>query len=218
MFLDSVIKTTSVNKVQLLTFSNRVQEEQFTVVNGDWSALREALKNSTYDGATIFKELNKVTKSGQTIVFTDGNTVGEDDLLSLDEGNILVNGVIDANKKNLRLWEFLNKVLFIDLTDTDAEIQNLTDQKIEGIVYLDGKPVTRVLVTASNGESMVTDDDGRFQYQGKIGDTLRINGGASNKREVVVENYDEEISFFLDSGTVNLSEVVVTEERKELED
>lgn len=63
------------------------------VTDGEWGALRLELENVSYDGATIFRNLNQVNRKGRTVVFTDGNKNVEEDFLSLDKEDVLINNV-----------------------------------------------------------------------------------------------------------------------------
>jgi len=215
-FLDSLINTQQLEYVQLLKFANDVQEKNFHITNGDWSGLKSELQNVSYDGATIFKNLNQITRKGKTWVFTDGNKVFEDDFLSLDKDDMLINSSTGANFKTLQIWEFMNRATLIDLTNKSLiQENNDVNPSIKGSVYLEGKPAARILVHSSSGQSFVSDVDGRFQYKGKIGDTLRIKGIQNNHNELIIKDYESEINFFLNSKTVVLDEVTVSENRLE---
>ncbi|MEM8929178.1 MAG: TonB-dependent receptor plug domain-containing protein [Bacteroidota bacterium] len=214
--VDSLITTLNIIDVQLLNFSNDVQEKNFLIKKGDWSALKEELSKSTYDGATKYQNLNQFTKNDIGLVFTDGNKVFDDDFLSLDEGDILVNTSPNADYKTLRLWEFLNRINLIDYTREIKKAKNTGKRgNITGFVHADGKPLAKVLVQSSSGDSFITNAVGQFQYNGNVGDTLRIRRGNDTFQELVVDDLESEIKFFLDSKTVALDEVTVTEERIE---
>lgn len=217
--LDSLITMQHVEYVRLLSFANDVQEENYTISNGNWSALKQTLSNSTYDGSSNYQGLNQVTKSGKSIVFTDGNKVFTDDFLSLDKGDILVNSSAKADYKTLHLWEFLNRATLIDLTKNSLNEKNFDKTpSIKGSVYVDGKPATNVLIHSSSGQSFISDGAGRFQYEGSIGDTLRIKGTQNNHNDLIVNDYENEINFFLDSKTVALDEVTVSADALEESD
>lgn len=215
-FLDSLITTDQLNNVQLLKFANDVQENIYNITNGDWSSLKNELQNISYDGGTVFKNLNQITRKGKTLVFTDGDKVFKDDFLSLDKDDMLVNSSISANLKTLQIWEFMNRASLIDLRKNSLNEKNSdATPSINGAVYLEGKPAAKVLIHSSSGQSFITDMDGRFQYKGRLGDTLRIKGTQNNHNDLIVNNYDGELNFFLDSKTVALDEVTVSEDRLE---
>ena len=216
-FLDSIITSDKVQNVELLLFSNNVEKEDFLISAGTWTSLKERLSKVMYDGATNYQQLNQITKNGKVYVFTDGNSVIADDFLSLDQGDVIINTSPTANLKTLQLWEFLNRATVIDFSNSPENMLE-GSPTVGGIVYLDGKPLTNVLINSSSGQSAITDSKGRFRFRGKVGDTLRIQGGQTSKRELIVENFDEDLNFFLDSNTVTLDEVVVTEKLLEEEE
>ncbi|MEO0573169.1 MAG: TonB-dependent receptor plug domain-containing protein [Bacteroidota bacterium] len=216
IFLDSLITAMKVEQIQLLSFSNDLEEKNFTINDGDWSALREILSQNTYDGTTKYQRLNQVSKKGKSVVFTDGNIVLENDFLSLDEGDILVNSSPNSNLKTLQLWEFLNRAKLFDYADGIDKSKSVEQvRSIEGAVYLDGKPLANAFIRSSSGKSFITDAEGQFQYRGSIGDTLSIKDGKNKTQELVVDNQESVLRFFLDSKTVELDEVIVSEERLE---
>jgi len=215
-FLDSLIGTKQWKHVRLLKFANDVQEKNFNLTNGDWSSLKNELQNVSYDGATIFENLNLISRKGKTLVFTEGDKIFDDDFLSLDKEDILINSSPKVNLKTLQLWEFLYRATLIDLKKNSLNEKNSDEApSIKGYVYVDGKPAANVLIHSSSGQSFISDGAGRFQYEGSIGDTLRIKGTQNNHNYLIVKDYEGEINFFLNSKTVVLDEVTVTENRLE---
>ncbi len=210
--LDSIIAKDAINTVQLLSFSNVVQEQIITIPNGDWNLLKRTLSKMSYDGASFFEQLNSITKKGKALVFTDGRKTDPNDFLSLDRGDVIINSSSQADRKTLQLWGFLNRVTLLDL----AAGQNSTQPKVfsnehKGAVYLDGQPLANVLINTSGGKSMITDNTGEFTYNGGIGDTLWIKVDERIKHQVVVNDREAELNFYLDSKTIALDEVVVKE-------
>lgn len=211
-FLDSLFIAQNVSNVRLLIFANDVQEKKFTNTADDWSALKQELSRKEYDGTANYQKLNGVTKSGTTIVFTDANKVLGNHNLSLDKGDILVNSSTKADYKTLKLWEFVNRITLLDFTDT-AKKNKQENKVLEGFVYLDGKSISNVLIHSSSGVSFLTDRNGRFQYKAAIGDTLSIKRAKNIVKELVIDNSEQELKFFLDSNVIALDEVTVSEER-----
>jgi tetratricopeptide (TPR) repeat protein len=208
--LDSLIGTKQWKHVRLLKFANDVQEKNFNITNGDWSSLKNELQNVSYDGATIFENLNLISRKGKTLVFTEGDKIFDDDFLSLDKEDILINSSPKVNLKTLQLWEFLNRAILIDLKKNSLNEKNSDEApSIKGSVYVDGKPAPNVLIHSSSGQSFISDGAGRFQYEGSIGDTLRIKGTQNSHNDLIVNDYESEINFFLNSKTVVLDEVTV---------
>ena len=89
--MDSIITNDKVQNVELLLFSNAVEKEDFSITAGTWTSLKDRLSKIMYDGATLYQQLNQITKNGKVYVFTDGNSVIRDDFLSLDQGDVIIN-------------------------------------------------------------------------------------------------------------------------------
>ncbi len=218
-YLDSLFGSRQFDNVRLLRFANDVQEKNFTITEGDWGGLKSELQIESNDGVTIYKNLNQIPRTAKTLVFTDGAKVFEDDFLSLEQQDILINSSTRANFKNLQLWEFLNRATFVDLTKKAFnENNNDAAPKFKGAVYLDGKPAPNILIESSSGQSIVSKIDGRFVFDGRIGDTLKIKLAENDHQELIVDKADSEMNFFLDSKTVVLEEVTVSEKSLEKDD
>ncbi|MET1259186.1 TonB-dependent receptor plug domain-containing protein [Flagellimonas sp. DF-77] len=207
-FLDSILAQDQIQSVRLFLFSDTWEVADYQVA-GNRQEFHAALEGIVYDGSTDFANLNGIERAGRAIVFTDGRKIDSNDFLSLDPGDMLVVNTKDADRKTLNLWALLNRIDLVDL-DPKAKDKTRDAQGIFGVVYLDGKPLENIRVLGADGsEPVVTDENGRFEYFGKIGDSLRV---AINQQEEVIRTIktrDDEIQFFLDSQTVALDEVVV---------
>ncbi|MEM8509350.1 MAG: TonB-dependent receptor plug domain-containing protein [Bacteroidota bacterium] len=210
--LDSIMAKDAIHTVQLLTFSCVVQEQIITIPGGDASTLKRELSEISYDGASFFEQLNNITKKGKVLVFTDGRKTDPNDFLSLDKGDVIINSADQADRKTLQLWGFLNRVTVVDLaTGQKSPKSKVSSSERKGAVYLDGLPIANVLIHTSGGKSMITDNTGGFTYNGGIGDTLWIKVDERIKHQLVVNDREAELNFYLDSKTIALDEVVVKE-------
>jgi hypothetical protein len=74
--LDAYLSKLQEAEVTLVNFSNTVQEPQaFMVHNGQWQALRTALQNTVYDGATQFGALDlRKYPCDEFLLFSDGHS------------------------------------------------------------------------------------------------------------------------------------------------
>ena len=207
-FLDSLIQADRIEKVRWVSFSDSYE---ITDLDGPdlGRSLKDAIENAVYDGSTDFDNLDHVARMGRVVAVTDGNIVVPNDFLSLDKGDLLLVNSTKADTKTLQLWGFLNRVDLIDL-DPDNRSQIAPKKGIKGAVYLDGKPLAQVLVEGAPGnEPVITDASGRFEYGGRVGDTLRISLNGEREMIQVIASRDTDVTFFLDSQTVALDEVVV---------
>lgn len=74
--LDAYFGKISNATLTLVNFSNTAQEpQQFSIANGEWHALRTALENTTYDGATQFGALRlEDYPCDEFLLFSDGHS------------------------------------------------------------------------------------------------------------------------------------------------
>jgi tetratricopeptide (TPR) repeat protein len=72
--LDSYLKKLSRVQVELVVFSNRISSRQsFSVINGDWGSLKQAIQNIIYDGGTQYSALNLPSiPADEYLLFSDG--------------------------------------------------------------------------------------------------------------------------------------------------
>ncbi|WP_339140908.1 TonB-dependent receptor plug domain-containing protein [Croceitalea sp. MTPC5] len=179
------------------------------------------MSNIAYDGCTLFENLNTISKHDKVLVFTDGKKVKENDFLSLNENDVIVNSSKNANVRFLNFMAYFNKAALIDFLENQkpkiapSHAKKSLGTLVNGTVYLDGKPVPNVSIISSfgNDRQVVTDDYGKFSFQTNLGDTLKVLGTKLVKSALVVKDFDTELQFFLDSNTVSLDEVVVSESK-----
>jgi len=73
LYLNNYFKKYPQTSVNLIMFSNEIiLEENFSVKEGNWNALRKELTNTIYDGATKY-EILKSNNVDEILLFTDGN-------------------------------------------------------------------------------------------------------------------------------------------------
>ena len=72
-FLDGYFNKYGNTTVRLIKFSNDiVSRDSFKISGGNWSLLKEALKNTVYDGGTSFRNLFANAGSSEILLFSDG--------------------------------------------------------------------------------------------------------------------------------------------------
>ena len=71
--LERYFRAMGEGEVSLVRFRDRADAPlTFKIVKGDWQALKAALLNTDYDGATAFGALAPVAKVGEALLFSDG--------------------------------------------------------------------------------------------------------------------------------------------------
>ena len=85
-YLDAVFAANPDCQVRLLCFSSQVEEQNFSVQGGDWSALRTHLENLAYDGAAFYGGLAAFLDTGETYLYTDGKQVLPSERLPVEKG------------------------------------------------------------------------------------------------------------------------------------
>lgn len=239
-FLDYYINDKIDLTIQLIKFSNTIISDQtYLIKKGDWSILKKDLTNTTYDGSTAFNPLNdkKYQLNDAYLVFTDGYQ--NQQILTDSINKPLI--VVSSNEKTffgaLQDKSDAKQSHFLDLnsqslTDALAEVginvkvveslkihlnktvthKNFT--KVSGTVYsADGVLEGVNVVLTSNNKGVVTDKEGKFSIESKIGDELKFSFlGFKTYSEIVTA---PEIKVTLLSTETRLNTIVI--EAKKIE-
>ena len=130
--LDAYLSKLQQVEITLVNFSNTVQEPQaFTVHNGQWQALRTALQNTVYDGATQFGALDlRKYPCDEFLLFSDGHSnFGSN---NIQMGNRPVYAIASAAGSDFSFLQYMANT-------TGGECLNLEntsiDQAKEGLLY-----------------------------------------------------------------------------------
>lgn len=239
-FLDYYISNKSDFTIQLIKFSNQVNAEQtYQIKNGDWSSLKQDLTNTTYDGSTALNPLNdkKYQLNEVYMVFTDGYQNQKILTDSINKPLIVVSSIEKTFFGALQSKSDAQQSYFLDLNtqsltealakigikvqtvvgikskgNKTANIKNLT--KVSGTVYSSEGVLEGVnVVIASKEKGVVTDKDGKFSIEAKIGDELKFSYlGFKTYHEIVS---DPEIKVTLLSSETRLNTVVIEGKRIE---
>lgn len=225
--LKKVFERNPNQEVQLLLFGVGVEEKEFIITGGDWSALQKDLENVAYDGATIYSTLKGRIKNRMVYVFTDGQKVVSKDVLALSGKSFLINSSPNRDADYLERTALLNKSRLMDFAAVLPENVKALQQKaqeetsenaplLEGTVYVDNKPVPDARVAIKGlPDSFLTGPSGGFSIPAQVGDTLVVTSRSSKTIKTVPVEMMAHIDVFMVSNIVALEEVVVVE--KELE-
>ncbi len=188
--LENYFSKLSTVEVNLITFSNIVRSSTtYQVKNKQWTALKETLENTVYDGGTDYSILDSQDLNGDTILlFTDGmHTLSALELYSKSPV-FAINSLVKANHSALRTLGDTTNGSYINLIDTDTK---------EAITMLTDSPFRFLGYTCSNASAelypntpvAVTND---FSIAGKglqEGDRITLQFGYDHKvsKEVVIQ-------------------------------
>ena len=195
--LDAYFKHVGDLKVDLITFSNVVINEQsFTIKNGDWDALRTALINSVFDGATSYSSLPKISNSDEIFLMTDGMRNLSDLSINTSVPITVINSLIKANHIELNQLSSTSNGKYINLKaqTVNEALSELTTETLQFLGFTsNNKDLTvypKAPVSVSNDFSVAAKgtNDGdvvtlQFGYNNKVEfeKTLSINTTVSNK-------------------------------------
>lgn len=176
LLLDTYLKKIGICAVQLVTFSNDVQKpEQFTVSNGNWTALKNRLIESPADGGTQLGALNlKNYQCDEFLLFSDGiSTFGKSELTVSTTPIVAVNSSQHAEHSYLQYITRQTGGEYIDLsTLSDNQADTRLQEKTYSFISAsyDRETVSEVypsISTPVNGIAMVCG-----QFTGKRADII----------------------------------------------
>jgi tetratricopeptide (TPR) repeat protein len=158
-FLDGYFKKAGSMKVTLSTVDFGYRRlSDFTVSGGNWSALRQALEKTIYDGATNFSTINQWPAAQECLFFTDGlNTWGRATGMNNCPCPIYtVNAAASADYSLLKLIAAQTGGAFIDLNAQPAEmaLRQISQQPLQLLGMQVGGQVSEVypsVITPING-------------------------------------------------------------------
>lgn len=133
--LDSYFKKIGNADISLVEFSNTIRKKQdYTISNGDWSALKTELEHTIYDGATDFGNINLAQyNEDEFLLMSDGHqTFGEKNISLSGKPVYCVNSSASADYSNLKWISLKTGGELIDLTryDNDKAMATLTTQSL----------------------------------------------------------------------------------------
>ncbi len=122
--LDEYFKKIKNLKVQLISFSNDIHtNKKFSVINGNWTKLKNELKNPNYDGATQLGilDLNKY-KCDEFILISDGvSNFGKAEVITYKTPVNVISSVQSADFSYLKYIALSSGGQYINLTKTTTK-------------------------------------------------------------------------------------------------
>ncbi|KAF0815338.1 hypothetical protein IGB42_00419 [Andreprevotia sp. IGB-42] len=175
--LDRYFKAMGNGEVRLVRLRDRAEAVQsYKIAGGDWSALRQALQGTQYDGATALGGWQPQADVGEYLLFSDGvGNYGSDDVPDLAPGQRLysINSASAADSVRLAALAARNRGRLITLDD-QAGVAQAARQLLEEAPHIAG-------LAADSASQLVAQspyaDDGMLRIAGVLGaaeDTLRI--------------------------------------------
>lgn len=169
--------------VHLTTFSNAiVQENTFQITNGDWSALKETLQKTVYDGATSYTNVLTKANGQEVLLFTDGmRTFSEINSMITAPHYIFINNGM-SNYKELKTLAESTKGKLIDVRNNAEAIMLLTKESLQFLGYKAAENVSvqplrsndEEISIAINGITTASDIILQFGYGNEITTTEKV--------------------------------------------
>ncbi|MCF7569436.1 TonB-dependent receptor plug domain-containing protein [Sabulilitoribacter arenilitoris] len=167
-------------KVNLITFSNQIlSTKKHKVNNGNWSNLKEALVNTTYDGGTSYANLFSNNSSQEILLFSDGMKNLSDLVVKTSQPIYVVNSIVKANHSELNSICEATNGNYINLKN--ATIKESVDKIIyQPFKFLGYESSNKKLEVYPNEPQTVSAD---FSFSGKnfkLQDTVVLKFGYGN--------------------------------------
>ncbi len=193
--LDAYFKWMKQGEITLLRLRNTAEAPiQFSLKQGQWDALRTALRETVYDGATCLGCFKPHPQSEEYLLFSDGvDTLGSTPLPKLDRPLFAISSVPGADGRRLAHLAEPTGGRFIDLTRLSGKAATaaLTTQE-EHLLAMDADDGVKELVAPSRYPVA-----GRLWVAGKLTHrdahvdlTLGRITGAKRKIRVTIANGD----------------------------
>lgn len=219
-FLDAYFKTKQDAQVAVLAFSNSViSKDEFTVEGGNWSSIKNKLQDYSYDGATSFELLGDYAEKGEVLVFTDGNQNMKSSTPSFDGEVYIINSKKDFDRASLNLLAIVNNGNLVNLTEKkDPESLGVNAQEYSGTVFsgTSGLAQVEVFIKEDTANKVKTNRLGAYKISAVPGETLVISYGDRIKEQTL--GNVQQMNFNYDASRIDLQEVVVTDDKIEVEE
>jgi len=231
-FLDNYFKKYSEANVHLSMFSNDIlAKSNYTIVNGDWSALKNELLNTVYDGATSYSKLFKDDVE-EYLLFTDG--IENMDKLNApkDKPIHIITSVQQSNVIRLKLVSDLSKGRFIYLNNeplTEANVNekseelvsNVNDGFVTGTVSgVEGLLANVSVVNQNSSAGTATNVEGAYKIEAGEGDilifsylgkkTVSVRVGKADIIQITMANINQDLDAVVITAESESEEIVNT--------
>ncbi|MBO9673410.1 MAG: DUF2135 domain-containing protein [Sphingobacteriaceae bacterium] len=187
--LDLIIKQKQNLTIQLGLVNNGFKNAgTFVIVNGNWSALKDKLKNLVYDGGTNFGAINaKAIQADEYLLFTDGLSTFGKNTIALNKPVHCINTALKADYSTLKYIILKTGGQFINLNSTAVNdaFKQLNQQNLQFLGIKNGNSIRQTY------PSMKVNVNGHFSLAGIMSDfntefTLQFGFGNTVVAEQVV--------------------------------
>ena len=122
-YLEEYINEVKDFEIELVKFSNTIIEvEKFSINNGNWGNLKEALEGSVYDGGTSYSSLlNFENHIDEILLFTDGMFTLSNYQKSASKPVFVVNSVKKSNHSGNNLLSKSSSGSYLNLVDMSVD-------------------------------------------------------------------------------------------------
>ncbi|MBW2937966.1 TonB-dependent receptor plug domain-containing protein [Aureisphaera sp. CAU 1614] len=203
-------------QVTVLQFNNvNLSETEFTITDGDWSAIKTLLESSQYNGATSYHLLNNIPSTSTTLLFTDGKENIERDLPLIEGTLYVVNGNKDHDLKNLQFLALANKGRFINLISTLPTSSNYITYT--GTIFSESNEASEVVISVKGtNNSVIANKDGTYSIEAQPGDILVFSSlGLPPIEKKVTE--DRNLNVWVKNDGIQLDQVFIKNKKAEKE-
>ncbi|QNN41740.1 VIT domain-containing protein [Pedobacter roseus] len=187
--LDLIIRQKQNLTIQLGLVNNGFKNaDTFVITNGNWSALKDKLKNLVYDGGTNFSAINaKSIQADEYLLFTDGLSTFGRNTVALNKPVHCINTALKADYSTLKYITLKTGGQFVNLnsiTVNDA-FKQLNQQNLQFLGIKNGNSIRQTY------PSMKVNVNGHFSLAGIVSDfntefTLQFGFGNTVVAEQVV--------------------------------
>ncbi|MDQ0636789.1 hypothetical protein QF042_000354 [Pedobacter sp. W3I1] len=187
--LDLIIKQKQNLTIQLGIVNNGFKNAgTFVISNGNWTQLKDKLKNLVYDGGTNFSAINpKSLQADEYILFTDGLSTFGKNTVSLNKPVHCINSVLKADYSTLKFISMKTGGQFVNLNSTSVTeaFKQLNQQNLQFLGIKNGANVRQTY------PSMKVNVNGHFSLAGIMNEfntefTLQFGFGNTVISEQVV--------------------------------
>ncbi|TCD29694.1 DUF2135 domain-containing protein [Pedobacter psychrodurus] len=187
--LDLIIKQKQNLTIQLGLVNNGFKNAgTFVISNGNWTQLKDKLKNLVYDGGTNFSAINtRSLQADEYILFTDGLSTFGKNTVSLNKPVHCINTALKADYSTLKFISMKTGGQFVNLNSTSVTeaFKQLNQQNLQFLGIKNGADVRQTY------PSMKVNVNGHFSLAGIMNEfntefTLQFGFGNTVVSEQVV--------------------------------
>jgi hypothetical protein len=187
--LDLIIKQKQNLTIQLGLVNNGFKNAgTFAISNGNWTALKDKLKNLVYDGGTNFSAINaKSIQADEYLLFTDGLSTFGKNTVSLNKPIHCVNTALKADYSTLKYITLKTGGQFVNLNSISVNdaFKQLNQQNLQFLGIKNGNSIRQTY------PSMKVNVNGHFSLTGIMSEfntefTLQFGFGNTVVAEQVV--------------------------------